>query len=466
MTGIDIDRLVAALPPITCPTCGQERPAAEQTCPTCGPSMNGSSGSEVSDHLIGKTGLNIRNVGAAVLADGPVCTGLGASLWYYRRGVWLPGGEAEVYRRTKGLLGNRWRRAHAENLVAWFAADEPFIGDSQPTERINTLSGLLNWRTGSLSPHTSEIPSTFQVPHQWNPDATCPTVDRWLDQVVPADAIDLVWELLGYLLFPDNPLHLSALLHGSGRNGKSTLLALARRLLGAPHVSAVTLQALGENRFAAADLFGKVANLAGDLDSRSILRTDLFKQATGADPISGERKYGQSFTFTCRATFVFAANELPGTADVSEGYFSRWIVVPFTGYFPPGKADPHMRDRLFAELPGVLVKAVAALRTLMARGQFDLPASVADATAEYRRRADPMRQFISERIEVAPDEVRIERPNVYTAYRMWTEFNGYRAVAAAKFYERLLQGVPTARIVTVHGVRYVAGIRLADGDAS
>ena len=45
----------------------------------------------------------------------------------------------------------------------------------------------------------------------------------------------------------------------------------------------------------------------------------------------------------------------------SEGFFSRWIVVPFTQYYPPGVADVTLKDRLTtpSELRGLLVQAVA-----------------------------------------------------------------------------------------------------------
>jgi putative DNA primase/helicase len=453
----DAARAIAeSLPDIRCRRCDKFYAATNDYCPTCGRT-------EPAPELFGeKGGLQAKATAEEVLRSGSICSGLGARLWYYEKGVYLPGGEAEVHRRTKGLLGNRWRRLHADTVVAWLAAEKPFIGDEQPTDIINTRTGLLDWRRGNIRAHTRDIPTTFQVPHVWDPSASCPVVDKWMAEVLPEDAIGFVWELLGYLLYPDNPLHIAVLLLGTGRNGKGTFLRLARDLLGPAHVSAVTLQALGENRFAAADLFGKVANLAGDLDARSIARTDLFKMATGGDPIHAERKYGQPFTFTNRATFVFAANELPGTADVSEGYFSRWQVVPFIGHFPPGKADPRIEDRLHAELPGVLARAVMGLTTLMARGGFDPPESVIEATADYRRRADPVRLFLAERIEVDAG-ANESRTTVHTAYSNWAVTNGYRPLAAGRFYDRFMRACPTCGEKVINGVRMLAGVRLYSG---
>jgi putative DNA primase/helicase len=46
----------------------------------------------------------------------------------------------------------------------------------------------------------------------------------------------------------------------------------------------VTLPEPAENRFRTATLFGKLANLAGDLDSRWLDSTAMFKAITGGGP--------------------------------------------------------------------------------------------------------------------------------------------------------------------------------------
>jgi len=84
----------------------------------------------------------------------------------------------------------------------------------------------------------------------------------------------------------------------------------------------------------------------------------------------------QPFNFTNHATFLFAANELPGSSAVTGGFFSRWLVVPFTGYFPEGVADRTLPYRLLNEVEGVIVKAMPALQRLLERGAFEVPTSM------------------------------------------------------------------------------------------
>jgi|GEM_PF-1769911 len=413
------------------------------------------------DIYVGRDGLLAEKLAAAVTKLGAIRTDISGSLWHYRDGVWKPNGHTEVTRRCRNLLGERFRNAHVNTIHTWLAADEPFIMDSEPTDVLNFRNGLLNWRNGELTAHRENLPSTYQLPHNWNPEATCPTFDEWLTQVFPKDAIEFAWELIGYLLYPANPFHRSIMLHGSGRNGKSTLLRLIRHAIGGTQVSSVTLQQLGEDRFAGAQLYRKVANIAGDLDARSIKQTDLFKMATGEDSINAERKYGQPFNFTNHATFLFAANELPGSSDVTEGFFSRWLVVPFNGYFPEGIADKTLPDRLLAEVEGVIVKAMPALRRLLDRGAFEIPTSVLESTSEFRSKADQVRQFADERLDIDIDG-RIARPALYMVYKDWCDECGHHPLARRRFADRLKAIRPNVQVIKSRGNDYITGLRLVD----
>jgi putative DNA primase/helicase len=71
------------------------------------------------------------------------------------------------------------------------------------------------------------------------------------------------------------------MLDGPGDTGKSTLLALFEELLGTRNVSNATLQSIAHDRFAGADLYGKLANISADLDAKAIQSTGVFKILTG-----------------------------------------------------------------------------------------------------------------------------------------------------------------------------------------
>jgi phage/plasmid-associated DNA primase len=58
-----------------------------------------------------------------------------------------------------------------------------------------------------------------------------------------------------------------------------------------------------------------------------IEHTDLFKHATGGDLIRAEFKFRDAFSFRCYALPLFSANELPRTADQTDAWFDRWIII-------------------------------------------------------------------------------------------------------------------------------------------
>jgi len=417
-----------------------------------------------------KHGLKSRSLRRAVEHTGKLAVGPGRILYRHTDGLWTPDGESEIYRRTETLLRQRWRPSHAENVRKIVEHREPFIvDDRQDTRYLNLPNGLLDWQEGKLYPHNPVVVSTIRIPIEWNEDAECPEIDQFFADVFPSDAVELAYEILGYMLYNDNPLHKAILLYGSGRNGKGTFIRLARMLVGHNNISAVTPQALDSSQFSSAQLYGKLANLVGDVDPRIFKSTEQFKQLTGGDYMMAQHKHKDPFTFRCRALMIAAFNALPRTADTTEGFFSRWLVVPFSRFFPAGRADVRLIDRLTAQanLQGLLRMAVGGLQQVMQRGSFAIPRSVANATADFKRSADPMRGFIEDRLESKHphDTTFVPRTEVYNAYTTWAAQNGFMQMSAQRFYEAFtmaaVEGMQyPVRIIRVDGVNGYRGISI------
>jgi P4 family phage/plasmid primase-like protien len=380
--------------------------------------------------------------GKWLLSEAAIRLGYDRRLWRYERGVYRPDGDDWAKQRVRELVGDAFRRQQLDQVIAWLRAQLPSLGHYPPTESINCRNGLLDWRTGMLKKHTPDILSTNQIPIAWNPQAACLTIRRFFAETIPWDALDLIEELLGYALYPGNPFRKAVLLFGPGFNGKSILLGLFRGLVGPENVAAVPLQVLSENRFAAADLFGALANICGDLDARAVVSTDLFKQITGGDDVRAERKFHDGFKFRSSALPLFSANELPRTADQTDAWFDRWIIIPMPWRFDGDKEDPGLADKLAAELEGLLVHAVTGLRRLMARGRFALPASVIHAGTCYRQTLDTVRAFVGEECHVDRDAW-VNRAELYKCYRNWCLDGGRHPLANTTFNQHLVQAFGT-----------------------
>jgi putative DNA primase/helicase len=392
-------------------------------------------------------------MGKHLLAEASIRLGHDRRLWRHADGVYRPDGDDWAKDRIRRLVEDAFRRQQLEQVSSWLRAQLPSLGHQPPLEFINCRNGLLEWATGKLRPHSASVLSTNQIPVRWEPNATCPMTMRFFAQTIPWDALDLVEELLGYALYAGNPFRRAVLLFGPGSNGKSIMLGLFEGLLGNENVASIPLQVLSENRFAGADLFGKLANICGDLDARAIEHTDLFKQATGGDLIRAEFKFRDAFSFRCYALPLFSANELPRTADQTDAWFDRWIIIPMHWRFGSEKgpsetgdenhqADPDLGSKLATEREGLLVRAITGLRRLMARGRFILPPSVIAAGRRYRQTLDTVRGFVVEECHFDRDAW-VDRAELYKGYRQWCLDGGRPPLANYTFNQHLVQAFGT-----------------------
>lgn len=376
---------------------------------------------------------------AAVIEDEtPIAAAPDGTLYWYRDGVYLPGAEGKIRRRIQTVLGDEWTsRAEGEVLSYLSSARELIPFPSR--DNINTLNGVFNLESGKLEPHSPEDRTPVQIGAAYDPAATCPNVEKFLADVLP-DPEDrrLILEIAGYLLVPDNRLRKAFMLTGAGRNGKTTVLKLLEQLMGPGNVSHLSLHKLVEDRFAAAELYGRQANICGDIDRRALASASLFKEIVGGDPIHAERKHRDPFSFEPYARLLFSANELPPTPDGSPAFYDRWIVIPFPRRFSDAEADETLFERLTTpeELSGLLNLAIKALGELRERGHFCETASTTDAASRFKVETDSVAGFLAE--EATFDtEAWVSKADLFQRYERWCKQNNRGALGKQKFNARL-----------------------------
>lgn len=418
------------------------------------------SSEEIAARYFGPGGIQAATLAGDVLSLGPLRTGVDHVMWSYAGGVW--GSEKKVVeQRLARLLGQRFRSSYTGTVEAMVRAYVDTITCDPVPELINFGNGLLDWRTGELRPHSPEVPTTVQLAVDYDPDAQCPAFEEFVAQVVPQDMVTTVWELIGYLMYSGNPLHKAVMLTGTGRNGKGTFLHAVESLLGSRNYTSVSLHDLVNTRFTTASLFGKLANIAGDIDAGYIENTATFKAITGGDTISAEHKGRDRFDFRPWAVPLFSANKIPASADTTIGYLSRWLVVPFPHDFT-GREDRWLADRLQRpeELRGIAARGISVLGRLLARGDFEVTASGQAAREEFIKRVDQVHTWLAECCSIAPDHPFVPRTELYQAYKQWAFRDGHKPVRASEFYERLEQagGEP----VIVMGTRGFKRIKVLD----
>jgi P4 family phage/plasmid primase-like protien len=405
-------------------------------------------------------GLLVETLAREVMGADHFAYGIDGQFWRHHDGVWVPA-QHEIAHRATRLLGERHRNSHVTNVEGKIEAWVPRLSAEPVEQYINFRNGLLDWRTGELLSHDPKVLSTTQLGTEWNPDAKCPAVDKFLAAVVAPDVVETMWEVIGYLMYSGNPLHKAFLLLGPGGNGKSTFIHMIQALLNPANCSAVTLNDLNDNRFAASELLGKLANLAGDIEGTFQKETARFKAVTAGDRIPGERKNANRFMFTPWCSFVFSANRIPGSADTTPGYLRRWVPIRFDSRF--AVPDIHVGERITTpdELAGVAARAVPALRRLLARRMFESTPTMDETMDHFARRIDQVAQWIEDRCELVPDHF-TDRATAYASYKLWSSGEGHAGMTTATLYERLGM-LPGVRETKRQGNRGFVGFKVVTG---
>ncbi|MFI0532348.1 phage/plasmid primase, P4 family [Streptomyces scabiei] len=316
---------------------------------------------------------------------------------------------------------------------------------------LNCPNTMVDLRTGQAVAHDPELMSSVQVTVAYDADASAPNYVAWLREslrqegATEADVdrlLDDLEETAGTMLDPTKTPSKALFLFGPSRSGKSTFLRLLKAIAGAANTSAVTLHDLVSDNFAAANLYGRMLNVAADLSNKHVEDLSLFKMITGEDVIKGNRKYGTQFEFTNQALIAFSANELPTVSEASRAYAER--IKPF--HFPrsfAGAEDKSLEDKLLAELPGILARWVRAYGRFLARNGY--AATDAATQAAFEAKSDRVVQFFQDMCTITPakhgqklaDDQGTVRREVALAFNDWAKRNGGSTMGERAFFQRL-----------------------------
>src|SRR5262249_26855104 len=147
--------------------------------------------------------------------------------------------------------GDEWSTTLARETTEYIRADAPRLWERPPLDQLNLLNGILDIRTRELRPHGPEYLSSVQLPVKYDGSEQCPA---WYSQIAatfPEDSFETAFEIVALFMLPYTSIQKAILLRGGGGTGKSSFLSALTAFLGKRNVSALSLQKLESNRFAA-----------------------------------------------------------------------------------------------------------------------------------------------------------------------------------------------------------------------
>lgn len=366
------------------------------------------------------------------------------TIYWHNGRTWLEFGEQTLRSEVRAMLRDSATREivnevvrNVKHLTRQHRED---IFDLPP-EKLVLKNGVIDLLTGEYTPlKNAGKPGTHTwVDVEYDPNAVPDRFNDFLFEVLHPDDVSIMWELIGYCLYRGYPYQKAALFLGEGANGKSTLLNALIDFLSEENVSTVELQDFANDRFAAADLEGKLANVGADLSSEALENTGTFKELTGGDRIRAQRKYEPSFEFKNQATLLFSANQAPAAEDNTYAYQRRWLYFEFPNTFS-GESAVSQRDLLEQfreEQAGILNMAVESFGDLMARGGFETTVYQKQNEDAHEKVTNTAYAFADEKI-VREEGAVLRRTEAYDRYAEWCDETG-RTKQGKQAFERAVR---------------------------
>ncbi len=286
----------------------------------------------------------------------------------------------------------------------------------------------------------------------FDPRAPHAELDGFLETILGDDSEEercakaaLLQEFFGAALFGLGPSFQKCLLFfGKAGNGKSEVLEVLRSIFPDQGVVSSLPPHMWGEQFSIEQICGKLVNIVDEIPPKDIVSGSVFKAIITGNPVAAERKYQPKFTFRPRAAHVFSANELPATADLSDAFFDRFIIL-------------HLRRRIRGTAlavkdagacvvracrQGIVAWAVEGALRLLSQGHYTLPASSSEMIDHWRRNTDNVAIFFDECTIAANFDEPIGLGNgtkahrLYQEYKTWCGNNGFKLGSSKTFAQR------------------------------
>jgi len=404
-------------------------------------------------------------------------------LWVYDKGIAIPDGKAYVARLSKKIADKYATKMCVSEAVLNFETGSPIIDykDLDPIGYLPLKNVILNLETLTVIDYPQRIGNLIftkkldieidtgilelirlgEIDYSyWNHVA--PTWIQFLKRFYVSDSenppyrqLEKLEDLLGSIFMPQVTKKKLGLIIGEPNTGKSTLQYVLKKVLG-PYVSTLTMDALSNNRFAIAELRGKLLNIAVE-KPKSRVDIEILKRITGGDTVIAENKFKPLFHFTPVATQIFLMNSLPTFRELDEAILDRFYFIFPQNALDPKEKDERFREKLAEEREAILHYLLWCYwnlkqRNYVFRHEFDVNTKI-DLVEEY---SSPVWQFVNEEC-VEDHDYRIERKKLYEAYIQWARENAKEPITTRKFYAVLRTKFLE---VTISGKRYFRGLTL------
>ena len=266
-----------------------------------------------------------------------------------------------------------------------------------------------------------------------------PTIDKLFKEWVGESKEEILYEIIAYCCYRSYPMHFAFVLDGSGRNGKTQFQVLLRKFLGANNVCSSDFDTLIESRFESAKLYKKLVCCIGETNFGIISKTSLFKRLTGGDLVNFEYKNKAPFDDFSYAKLIINTNSMPSSEDTSEGFYRRFMIVPFLNEFEEGKNIIEKIPEI--EYENMAKKILKVIKKIIETGKITSQGSIEERKLAYLKASNPLSIFLEAHC-IRDIEFEVTYARLYGAYCNYLLKKKKRIVTRKEFKSALeLEGI-------------------------
>ncbi len=381
-----------------------------------------------------------------------------------------------------GRFANSMQRDRAHRAVLAIASRHPDIRVS--TEKLDRNPYLLPCQNGTVDLRTGELREarphdylTRVIPIEYDPKATAPKFDAFLERIQPELATRLfIQRLLGGSTFGFVREHVFPIFFGDGANGKSVLASVVQHVLGdyaqtAP--ASLVIESRNEPHMTQiARLDGVRLAFIHETKRGVRLNVERVKMLSGGDRICANLMRQDLVEFDPTHQLILISNFKPHIDAALRAVWRRLLLVPFDVEIPENEQDLGLTDDIIdMEAEGVLrwlVEGAAWWQWLSEqnKGSSGLlpPQNVLDQTLEYQAAEDVVGGFVEAKCVLQP-AASSSGAALYKVYRSYCEDVGVKPARNTDFVEalrrvRLSNGKLLGKATKHVGVMTYSGIGL------
>lgn len=343
--------------------------------------------------------------------------------------------------------------------------------DNHP-DLLNVHNGVVDLRTGELTPHDPDLLITKMAGGDYDPDAAHELWEQAL-AAVPEDIHEWFQTRMGQSFTGHTPDDDAMIVtQGTGENGKSAVMLAALRALGSYGRTIshkVMMSSPGQHTTELTTLRGLRFALMEETPEEGHLDTHQLKITIGTPEITARRIRENDITFQTSHTLWINTNFLPTVDTTDHGTWRRLKAVEFPYRFlKPGiepaeeheiPGDPSLKPRLATDpkvVTAVISWAVAGAVRWYAAGRIapEDPERVKLATIAWRQGSDVAYLFASEELIQDPQAF-ISAGDMLSAFNRYVEQQGKRPWSASLMGKRLPASLEAGKLGSGHTVKLI-----------